>query len=107
VQFCISLEAYADSDHDLEFFGGLDVVSLRFDSVEELAAWVKRHLGDDGPGGLIDVGRVLREGREVATRLRQKDREAESARSAGQKRRVRQPRSGQAGDPDLPPGSKP
>jgi hypothetical protein len=34
--------------------------------------------------------------------------EVESARSAGQKRRVRQPRSGQAGTPDLlPAGSKP
>jgi hypothetical protein len=94
VQFYITLEAYADSDHDLEFFGRLDDSSLRFASVEELAAWVKWHVGDDGPGGPIDVDRVLREGREVVARFQRKEREAESA---------RQPRSGPAGDPDLPP----
>ena len=77
-------------------------------------AWLERHL--KGPmlerdidlgQAHIDLGQVRREANEIFARFRRKE-EAESARSAGRKRRVRKPPSGQAEDPDLPPpGSKP
>jgi hypothetical protein len=53
--------------------GHLENVEMVFESPKDLARWVKKHLGDDGPGGLIDVGRVLREATEAVERFRREE----------------------------------
>jgi hypothetical protein len=83
-------------------------LTISLASVENLTAWLTQHLQDAVREGAIDLGQVRREGNEIFARFRREKQEAESGRGAGRKRRVRQPRSGQAEDPDLPPpGSKP
>jgi hypothetical protein len=68
----ISLSIYAICYRDDSFVGvirALDL-SIPFTSIEELATWVERHLGDDLPGGPIDVGQVRRQGRRIFARHR-------------------------------------
>jgi hypothetical protein len=106
----ITLTMYArcwGAGSQTEAIQALDVL-LTFYTIEEFVAWLeRRHLKGAIPEGDIDLGQVRREANEIFARFRRKE-EAESARSAGRKRRVRKPRSGQAEDPDLPPpGSKP
>jgi hypothetical protein len=62
-----------DRPGQLESPGDLDCVKIVFESPKELARWVKKHLGDDGPGGVIDVGRILREATEAVERFRRED----------------------------------
>jgi hypothetical protein len=57
------IHAISDGDRpgQLVRLGDIEAVILKFESPEALARWVMEHLGEDRPGGPVDVGWILRE----------------------------------------------
>jgi hypothetical protein len=70
-RFSISVTGFCEGDHEMALMHSLDH-NLEFETPAQLAAWVRKHLGDGGPGGLIDVARIEREARETLARLTKK-----------------------------------
>jgi hypothetical protein len=64
-------------------------LSLDFDTTEHLVGWLERHLKGGVPAGALDLARVRREANEIFARHR-RDKEAESGRSAGRRRGLKQ-----------------
>jgi hypothetical protein len=62
---------------------------LGFDTIEHFVGWLERHLKGGVPAGALDLARVRREGDEIFARHR-REKEAESGRSAGRRRGLKQ-----------------
>ena len=87
-------------DFPIATIRAMDLI-LGFDTIEHLVGWLERHLKGGVPAGALDLARVRCEGNEIFAKFR-REREVEHGRSAGRKRRSRQPGSGQDGGPALP-----